>query len=92
MAVRFYSVLQEGTGIIAGGGVRAVLEGAGIKNILSKSLGSNNPLSVVGATMKGLLELRSAEQISKFVEKPFLVHLLLPMQSLLLLQGLKRAI
>ena len=56
---------REGTGIIAGGGVRAVLEGAGIKNVLSKSLGSNNPLSVVGATMKGLLELRSAEQISK---------------------------
>jgi small subunit ribosomal protein S5 len=55
---------REGTGIIAGGGVRAVLEGAGIKNVLSKSLGSNNPLSVVGATMKGLLELRSAEEIS----------------------------
>ena len=56
---------REGTGIIAGGGVRAVLEGAGIKNVLSKSLGSNNPLSVVGATMKGLLELRSANEISE---------------------------
>jgi small subunit ribosomal protein S5 len=56
---------REGTGIIAGGGVRAVLEGAGIKNVLSKSLGSNNPLSVVGATMKGLLDLRSADQISQ---------------------------
>ena len=56
---------REGTGIIAGGGVRAVLEGAGIKNVLSKSLGSNNPLSVVGATMKGLCDLRSAEQISQ---------------------------
>ncbi|MEK9772677.1 MAG: 30S ribosomal protein S5 [Opitutae bacterium] len=56
---------REGTGIIAGGGVRAVLEGAGIKNVLSKSLGSNNPLSVVGATMKGLLELRSAKEISE---------------------------
>ena len=55
---------REGTGIIAGGGVRAVLEGAGIKNVLSKSLGSNNPLSVVGATMKGLSDLRSAEEIS----------------------------
>lgn len=56
---------REGTGIIAGGGVRAVLEGAGIKNVLSKSLGSNNPLSIVGATMKGLCDLRSAEQISQ---------------------------
>ena len=55
---------REGTGIIAGGGVRAVLEGAGIKNILSKSLGSNNPLSVVAATMKGLTSMRSAEEIS----------------------------
>ena len=56
---------REGTGIIAGGGVRAVLEGAGVKNVLSKSLGSNNPLSVVGATIKGLCELRSAEEISQ---------------------------
>jgi len=56
---------REGTGIIAGGGVRAVLEGAGIKNVLSKSLGSNNPLSVVGATLKGLSGLRSAEEISQ---------------------------
>ena len=56
---------REGTGIIAGGGVRAVLEGAGIKNVLSKSLGSNNPLSVVGATMKGLLGLRTADEISQ---------------------------
>jgi small subunit ribosomal protein S5 len=55
---------RKGTGIIAGGGVRAVLEAAGVKNILSKSLGSNNPLSVVAATMKGLRDLRTAEQIS----------------------------
>ena len=55
---------RQGTGIIAGGGVRAVVEAAGVKNILSKSLGSNNPLSIVSATMDGLLQLRSAETIS----------------------------
>ena len=55
---------RQGTGIIAGGGVRAVVEAAGAKNILSKSLGSNNPLSIVSATMDGLLQLRSAETIS----------------------------
>jgi len=52
---------SEGTGIIAGGGVRAVLEASGIKNVLSKSLGSNNQLAVVNATMEGLLRLRTAE-------------------------------
>jgi small subunit ribosomal protein S5 len=56
---------RPGTGIIAGGGVRAVLEAAGIKNILSKSLGSNNHLSVVSATMNGLSQLRTAVEISE---------------------------
>ena len=56
---------RQGTGIIAGGGVRAVLEAAGVKNILSKSLGSNNQLSVVSATMNGLLQLRTPQIISK---------------------------
>jgi len=55
---------RQGTGIIAGGGVRAVLEAAGVKNILSKSLGSNNQLSVVSATLNGLLQLRTPQIIS----------------------------
>jgi small subunit ribosomal protein S5 len=54
-----------GTGVIAGGAVRAVVELTGIQDILSKALGSTNPLNVVMATMKGLLSLRMAEEVSK---------------------------
>ncbi len=54
-----------GTGVIAGGGVRAVLEAAGVKNILSKSLGSQNAFNVVGATLECLRLLRTAEDIAK---------------------------
>lgn len=54
---------SDGTGVIAGGGCRAVLESVGIKNILSKSLGSNNHLAMVNATMAALQQLRSHEQI-----------------------------
>ena len=55
----------EGTGIIAGGPVRAVVELAGIRNIRTKSLGSNNKTNVVLATMGGLLSLKTPEQVAK---------------------------
>ena len=55
---------SPGTGLIAGGGVRAVLEAAGVKNVLTKSMGSNNHIAVVNATLAALQQLRTFEDIS----------------------------
>jgi small subunit ribosomal protein S5 len=56
---------KEGTGVIAGGPARAVLELAGLKNVRAKSLGSSNPKNMVGATIDGLSKLKTVEDVAK---------------------------
>jgi small subunit ribosomal protein S5 len=55
---------SEGTGIIAGGPMRAVFEVLGVRDVLAKSMGSSNPINVVRATVKGLMDMRSPEQMA----------------------------
>ena len=71
-AVGYYSTAKcvllpapEGTGVIAGGAARAVLELAGVKDIRTKSFGTNNPINMVKATVEALRQLRSAEEVAK---------------------------
>ena len=59
---------SPGTGIIAGGGARAVLQAGGVRDVLTKSLGSNNPLNVVNATVAGLKALRRREDVQQLKE------------------------
>jgi small subunit ribosomal protein S5 len=61
----FMKPASEGTGIIAGGAVRAVMEVSGIKNILTKCIRTNTPHNVLKATVEGLMQLQSAEAVQK---------------------------
>jgi small subunit ribosomal protein S5 len=61
---------SEGTGVIAGGAMRAVLETVGVRNVLAKSVGSNNPINLVRATIKGLQAMQNPESVAAKRGKP----------------------
>jgi small subunit ribosomal protein S5 len=69
---------SPGTGVIAGGGVRAVIEAAGIRDVLAKSLGSSNPANVVKATLHALTVLRPKDEIFKIRGKPLKIKIQAP--------------
>jgi small subunit ribosomal protein S5 len=72
---------SPGTGVIAGGGVRAVIEAAGIRDVLAKSLGSNNPANVVKATLDALTTLRPKDEIFKIRGKPITARPAVPVAT-----------
>jgi small subunit ribosomal protein S5 len=61
---------SPGTGVVAGGAVRPLMELAGVRDVLAKSLGSDNPVNAAWATMKGLKQLKRADHVARFREKP----------------------
>jgi small subunit ribosomal protein S5 len=80
---------SDGTGVIAGGGVRAVLELAGVRNVLAKSLGTTNPINMAKATMAALYELRRPEDVAKIRGKQ--ISEVLPLPSIKTKQQLDQA-